>query len=400
MIRYYCRTARGWRRWLLLLPLVIMLGLVLTWARPALTFASTSAAAPELMTSALDTGDLQQAIDDVAEYLRETAGTEALRELWQGVWAGEIRIDAALLGKVLVAVFLREINASVRILGQLLVLAVFGLLLVHLPSNGVAELARRIVYLALFGVVLQVFQLAGGAAAEAVELMSGFLYALLPVLLTLLVSLGATSAVGLYNPLLLGAVASALHILRIFVLPLLYICGALTVGGQISPQIKLSGLAKLCRDLAMGVFSIMLTLFGALLGLLGLGSSVIDGLGIKAAKSAAGLFIPVVGRTLADTLDTVISTALLLKNLIGVLGLVVLLLICIVPAVKILLLSLLLRLTAALVEPLGDSTLAKAMNSMGGVVLLFFAVTAISGLFFFFIVSITISMGNLLVALR
>ena len=58
MIRYYCRTARGWRRWLLLLPLVIMLGLVLTWARPALTFASTSAAAPELMTSALDTGDL------------------------------------------------------------------------------------------------------------------------------------------------------------------------------------------------------------------------------------------------------------------------------------------------------------------------------------------------------
>ena len=40
------------------------------------------------------------------------------------------------------------------------------------------------------------------------------------------------------------------------------------------------------------------------------------------------------------------------------------------------------------------------MNSMGQVVLLFFAVTAISGLFFFFIVSITIGMGNLVVALR
>ena len=230
--------------------------------------------------------------------------------------------------------------------------------------------------------------------------MSSFLYALLPVLLTLLVSLGAPTAVGLYHPLLLGAVGSALHLLRIFVLPLLYISGALTVGGQISPQIKLNGLAKLCRDVAMGIFGIMLTVFGALLGLLGLGGSVIDGLGLKAVKSAAGAFIPLVGRTLADTLDTVISTALVLKSLIGVLGLVVLLLICIVPAVKILLLSLLLRLTAALVEPLGDSTLAAAMNSMGQVVLLFFAVTAISGLFFFFIVSITIGMGNLVVALR
>jgi len=351
----------------------------------------------------LDTYGLEQAIDEVADYLRETAGTDLLRELWQGVLAGEIRVDASLLGQVFGAVFFAELQQALLILGQLLVLAVFGLLLVHLPSgakDGVAEFARRIVYLALFGVVLQVFRLAGGAAAESVELMSNFLYALLPVLLTLLVSLGAATSVGLYNPLLMAALASALHVLRIFVLPLLYICGALTVGGQISPHIKLSGLAKLCRDLAMGVFSIMLTLFGALLGLLGLGGSVIDGLGLKAAKSAAGLFIPVIGRTLADTLDTVIGTALLLKNLIGVFGLVVLLLICIVPAVKILLLSLLLRLTAALVEPLGDSTLAAAMNGMGGVVLLFFAVTAISGLFFFFIVSITISMGNLLVALR
>ena len=353
----------------------------------------------------LDTYGLEQAIDEVADYLREAAGADILRELWQGVLAGEIRVDASLLGQAFGAVFFAEIRQALLILGPLLVLSVFGLLLVHLPAGadkneGVAALARRMVYLALFGIVLQVFTLAGGAAAEAVELMSNFLYALLPVLLTLLVSLGAATSVGLYNPLLLAALSCALHVLRIFVLPLLYICGALTVGGQISPHIKLSGMAKLCRDLAMGVFSIMLTLFGALLGLLGLGGSVIDGLGLKAAKSAAGLFIPVIGRTLADTLDTVIGTALLLKNLIGVFGLVVLLLICIVPAVKILLLSLLLRVTAALVEPLGDSTLAAAMNSMGGVVQLFFAVTAISGLFFFFIVSITISMGNLLVALR
>ena len=353
-----------------------------------------------LSVADLDTLGLEQAIDEVAQYLGQTTNSQALRELWQGVQRGELKLDVGLLGQAVVAVFLREIDQALRILGQLLVLSVFGVPLVHIPRQSVAELARRIVYLALYGVVLQVLVLAGGAAAEAVELMSSFLYALLPVLLTLLVSLGAPTAVGLYHPLLLGAVGSALHLLRIFVLPLLYISGALTVGGQISPQIKLNGLAKLCRDVAMGIFGIMLTVFGALLGLLGLGGSVIDGLGLKAVKSAAGAFIPLVGRTLADTLDTVISTALVLKSLIGVLGLVVLLLICIVPAVKILLLSLLLRLTAALVEPLGDSTLAAAMNSMGQVVLLFFAVPAISGLFFFFIVSITIGMGNLVVALR
>ena len=80
--------------------------------------------------------------------------------------------------------------------------------------------------------------------------------------------------------------------------------------------------------------------------------------------------------------------------------LVILLLLCIMPAVRILVYSLLFRLVGALVEPLGDSRLAGILSSMGGIVLLFFGIVAISGLFFFFIVSITIGMGNLVVAIR
>jgi stage III sporulation protein AE len=183
-------------------------------------------------------------------------------------------------------------------------------------------------------------------------------------------------------------------------MPLLYISGALVVGSQISPNLKLSGLAKLAKDVAMGVFGIMLTVFTAFLGLLGLSGAVIDGLGLKAIKSAAGTFIPVVGRTLADVLDTVIATSLLLKNVIGVFGIMVLLLVCILPGVKILLLALAFRLAGAFAEPLGDKRLAEALTSLGGVVMLFFGVVAISGVFFFFIISITIGMGNLTFALR
>lgn len=343
---------------------------------------------------------LDGAIDAVSSYLGEALDTGALQQLWQRVKNGELPVDINLLWRVPLAAMLGALPAAVKVLGQLVVLAAFGLLLVHLPGRGIAPLARQVVYLALFGVVLQVFVQAGGAASGAVEEMSSFLYALLPVLLTLLASLGAPSTVALYNPLLLAAIGSSLHLLRILVLPLLYISGALTVGGSISPSLKFAGLAKLCRDIGMGVFGIMLTLFGALLGLLGVSGAVLDGLGVRAVKSAAGVFIPVVGRTLADSLDAVVSTALLLKNLIGVLGLVILLLLCIMPAVRILVYSLLFRLVGALVEPLGDSRLAGILSSMGGIVLLFFGIVAISGLFFFFIVSITIGMGNLVVAIR
>lgn len=376
------------RRWLI--GLIVLAALLVL---PEYTLAADAAVYP-------DTTDLETAIGEVADYLGDLAGADMLQRLWDQAMAGELSWDAGLLWQVIRAVCLRELTAGVAIFAQLLVLSVFSLLLAHLGGQEVAALGRSVVWLALLGIVLQAFRLAGDACSEALDVMSGFVYALLPVLLTLLASLGAVSSVGVFNPVMLAAVSMALHICRGFVLPLLQISGALTVGSNISPYLKMSGLAKLCRDLAMGVFGITLTLFSAVLGLLGLTGSVVDGLGMKAVKSASGIFIPVVGRTVAEVLDTVISTSLVLKNTIGMLGLLVLLLVCVLPAVKILALALMFRLAGALAEPLGDTRLAAAYNALGGVVMLFFAVTAAAGIFFFFIVSITIAMGNLTVALR
>lgn len=373
----------------LCLLLILVLASVLLVALPA----SAAEVTP-------DYTDLDDAINEVGDYLGGLAEAGALRDIWESAKAGELSWDIDLIWQLIRAVCLQELTAGVGIFGQLMVLSVFSLLLAHLGGREVASLAQSVVWLALLGIVLQAFRLAGDSCSEALSVMSGFVYALLPVLLTLLASLGAVGTVGVFNPAMLAAVSMSLHISQSFVLPMLHISGALTVGGSLTPNLKLSGLAKLCRDLAMGVFSIMLTVFSAFLGLLGISGSVVDGLGMKAVKSASGIFIPIVGRTVADVLDTVISTSLLLKNTIGVMGLIVLLLICILPAVKILLLSLMFRLAGALAEPLGDTRLAAAYNSLGGVVTMFFAVTAAAGIFFFFVVSITIAMGNLTVAMR
>lgn len=347
-----------------------------------------------------DLGELEQAIDEAGEYLGDYLPRSALRELWQDTLAGRQAVDLSLLQRLFSAVFVRELGGVLRLFAELLLLAVFGLLLAGFAGGEVAKLAETAVGLAAAGLAVRAFMLAGGAAGEAVGVMSDFVYALLPVLLTLLAAMGGGSTVALFNPALLAMVSAALHILRAFVLPLLYVSGALTVGGRLSGGLKLSGLAKLSRDLAMGVFGVMLTVFSGLLGLLGLSSAALSGLGYRAVKSAGSAFIPVVGRTLADALDSVLGTALLLKNIIGVAGIIIVLLICILPGLKILLMYAAFRLAGALAEPLGNSSLSGLLNDMAAVVVLFFGVVAAAGLFFFFLISIIIGMGNIMLALR
>lgn len=347
-----------------------------------------------------DYGELQQMIGAVGEYLGDYLPQSALSELWRGVMQGEVAIDWRLPGRLAAAVFLAELPGAVRLFSELLVLAVFGMLLGVLARGEVTKLSQAVVGMAAALLAVRAFAVAGQTAGEAVGLMSDFLYALLPVLLTLLAAMGGGSTVALFNPALLFTVGVALHILRLFVLPMLYVSGALAVGNHLSGGLKLAGLAKLVRDLAMGVFGIMLTVFTGLLGVLGLSSAALSGLGYRAIKSAGSIFIPVVGRTLADALDSVVGTALLLKNIIGLAGIVVLVLICILPGIKILLMYAAFRLAGAICEPLGGAELAGLLNDMANVVVLFFAVVAAAGLFFFFLVSIVIGMGNLMLALR
>lgn len=347
-----------------------------------------------------DYGELEQMIGEVGEYLADYLPQGELSELWQGVRHGDVAVDWHLPITLAEAVFFAELPAALRLFAELLVLAVFGMLLGMLAQGEVAKLSQTVVTMAAALLAVQAFGVVGETANGAVTLMSDFLYALLPVLLTLLAAMGGGSTVALFNPALLFCVGVALHILRMFVLPMLYVSGALAVANRLSGGLKLSGMAKLVRDLAMGVFGIMLTVFTGLLGVLGLSSAALSGLGYRAIKSAGSAFIPVVGRTLADALDSVVGTALLLKNIVGLAGIAVLILICVLPAVKILLMYGAFRLAGAICEPLGGADLSGLLNDMANVVVLFFAVVAAAGLFFFFLVSIVIGMGNLMLALR
>ncbi len=379
---------RVWRR-----RLAAWLLLVFWWLPGAVLAVDTSAVTPDMT-------ELEHSIDEVGRYLGEYLPGGGLDELWRQARQGEIELSPQLFAETAAQAFTREVNGALSLFGQLLTLSVFTMLLARFEQKGVGKLAASVVYLAFMGLAVQVFRLCGDTAGETIHVMSDFVYALLPVLLTLLVSLGGASSVALFNPTLLFAVSVSLHILRFFVLPLLYISGALTLFGRLPAGVKLSGLAKLARDLAMGVFTVMLSVFTAFLSVLGLSGAALDGLGFRAVKSASGIFIPVVGRTIADVMDTVVGTALLLKNVVGVAGIVVLALLCVLPAVKILLLYLCFRVAGALCEPLGDEALAGLLNALAGVVVLFFAVVAAAAIFFFFLICIIIGMGNIMLALR
>jgi stage III sporulation protein AE len=78
----------------------------------------------------------------------------------------------------------------------------------------------------------------------------------------------------------------------------------------------------------------MLTLFLGLTAIQGVAGGMGDALALRTAKFMTGSFIPVVGKMLADSVDTVLGYSLLLKNSVTITGLIMLALIIVFPCLN------------------------------------------------------------------
>ncbi|KUK11014.1 MAG: Stage III sporulation protein AE [Clostridia bacterium 41_269] len=148
---------------------------------------------------------------------------------------------------------------------------------------------------------------------------------------------------------------------------------------------------------SLGIF---LTLFVGFLGMQGIAGVVVDSVTLKTAKFMTGTFVPVVGKMMADALEVIVGTSLLLKNAVGLIGIIILLVLCAFPVIKIISLVIIYRLAAALVQLIGESGVSDALQTMGNALTLVFAAVAGVGLMFFIAISVVVGMGNFNVMLR
>jgi stage III sporulation protein AE len=114
-------------------------------------------------------------------------------------------------------------------------------------------------------------------------------------------------------------------------------------------------------------------------------------------KFGVQTFVPVIGKAISDAAETVLSASLLVKNAVGVAGLIVVCLIAVFPAIKILAVSLMYGGSAALMQPLGETPMVACLGTLGKTLVLVFGCVAAVAMMFFFAICILLASANLAV---
>ena len=139
-------------------------------------------------------------------------------------------------------------------------------------------------------------------------------------------------------------------------------------------KVQIAKITKFFKSSITWFLGIILTIFVGVLSLEGSLSSSIDGITAKTAKAAVSSIIPVVGKILGDAVDSVLGCGVILKNALGVVGVIVIIGICIMPVIKLGVLTIIYNLAAGIIEPVSDEKIVKLLEEMGGTFKLLLAI--------------------------
>ncbi len=294
--------------------------------------------------------------------------------------------------------FMQEIHGSILLGVQLVVVCIIIGLLKNLADSfsedTVSNLGIIVCSCCVMVLCLKSFMDIYQICSNAVDTMTLTMQALLPILVPLLISMGGFASGGILNPFIITAITIFNSVLQRLIMPAIYIACIFILVNSLSEKDYVKKLALLIRGTAVTVMGLLVTLFSGLTIVQGLVTKTADGMLAKTAKYSVDNFVPIVGSFAADSLDLILSCAAIIKNGIGIFGLMIILTLLVIPMIKILAVALVFKISAVVIEPIGNKTISDCVNEVGNTVITLAIILFLVAMMFIIFLSIIIGIGG------
>ena len=315
---------------------------------------------------------ISQAEEYTGDFLDNTNLSDILNEAMQG------KINNQTIYKKIIKILGKEVSSNIKILISILIIVVIHGILKSitdsLENSNVSQIIYFVQYILIVTLIMSNFTEIIKLIKETASNLVGFINVLIPLLLTLMVYTGSITSSTVLEPILLFVSNFIGNIIANILIPVVLIIVVFSVISKITERIQIERISKFLKSSVVWFLGIFLTIFVGIVSLEGTLSSSVDGITAKTAKAAVSSLIPVVGKVLGDVVDSVLGCGIILKNAVGAVGVIVIIGICIVPVIKVAVLSIMYSLASAIVEPVADTKIVKLLEEMSGVFKLLLAI--------------------------
>ena len=264
---------------------------------------------------------------------------------------GKVPFDPADMGRQLIQSVFGNIGQQKSMLLYVLLLAVIGAVITNFSK---LMQGKQVATTAFYGVYLLLFSVSG---------LLEFIKVLTPAYFISMSFASGAGAGAVYYEFTLVIVAVIDLVLVKILLPAINVFFLLQLANELSEEEMFGKMAELVKDL---VTLALKTMFGIMMGI-----NVIQGLIVPVSAELqnstlikAGGAIPGVGNTISTVTNTVLVAAKLVKNAVGVAGVIAVFLLCAVPLLKLLFWQFGYQLVAAVVQPVSEPRVIRCLGAI------------------------------------
>ena len=342
-----------------------ILGTVIVFLFSALIFSVPVKGAEKITEELIE----KMEFDEVQDMLNEMLGegsfsfSGALKKLVTGEEAFSKEAVQEFLHGLFFSGLSREKTLFFRILLLILLSSIFAGFGEVFDGGQVGEISFYVVYLLLFAMLMDSFSALCVSLSENLSWLSRFMKVLSPAyFLAVAASSGGTTAAVFYEGVLLVWLIQ--WILLTVLLPGIHICTVVRFVNNLSREEMLGKLSEL---LETGINWGLKTLLGLVIGLQvvkNLVAPVMDSLKRSVVGKTAGA-IPGVGNAVNAVTELIVTGAVLVRNSLGIVVMLALLLAGAGPVIHYGMLSLSYKFLAAVAQPVSDKRIVGCLSTMG-----------------------------------
>ena len=316
-----------------------------------------------------ETFGINSFIENSKQYTGEFFADADISEILNSAISG--KVDNSKIYKKILNILGTEVQTGIKCL-----LSILAIIIIHsilksisesLENDSISKLIYYVQYIAIVTIIMSNFSDVINLVKQTSNNLIGFMNTLIPVLVSLMLYTGSITTTSILEPIILFLINFIGNLIQNILIPIILIIASISIISKISDQVQVAKLSKFLKSSTLWFLGIILTIFVGIVSLEGTLASSVDGITAKTAKSIVSSAVPVVGKILGDVVDSVLGCGIILKNAVGFVGVVIIISICIVPILKLSVLTISYKLVASISEVIADAKIVKLLDEMGDI---------------------------------
>ena len=312
-----------------------------------------------IIKEASDTLKLSDMIDSLNQYIDESdiASELDLEDISKNLITGKSNDYSKVIQKIL-DIFAGEtittVKSSIAILIIIVIMGIFSSLEMD-KNSGVSKIAYLVSTIVIITILTDMYVGIIQNYTKTIAILTSIMQTVTPFVMTVMIAAGGIVSSNLIQPIILFIASLVGFLINYIVIPFVTTALVMNMVSAFGENIRLNKLGNIFSKSGLWITGVAFTLFLSVISIKGSITTSVDSVVVKTTQTAVSNFVPVVGKFVSDSLESIMGATEVIGKAAGIIGIIVMTLVSLVPVIQMLVIYISHKILAALTETITDN---------------------------------------------